>query len=194
MTEKSVYEVLSQIDVSEHIQRKGKLSYLSWAWAWGILKKNFPQAQAIVYENPEGLNYFSDGKTAWVKTGISINGLEHIEYLPVMDYKNKSIPLENLTSFDVNTAIQRSMTKAIARHGLGLYIYAGEDLPELDRSPEASKELIFLVQTKKKDVRRSDWFKVIEGKAGMSLEKFTDEQILATSQKLKEIMQRENAQ
>ena len=76
------------------------------------------------------MNYHTDGRTCWVKTGVTINGLEHIEYLPVMDYANKSIPVERVTSFDVNKAIQRSLTKAVARHGLGLYIYAGEDLPE----------------------------------------------------------------
>ena len=76
------------------------------------------------------MNGVPDGRTCWVKTGVTVNGIEHIEYLPVMDYKNKSISIENITSFDVNKAIQRSLTKACARHGLGLYIYAGEDLPE----------------------------------------------------------------
>ena len=65
-----------------------------------------------------------------MKTGVTINGLEHVEYLPVMDNSNKSIPLCDIKSFDVNKAIQRSLTKACARHGLGLYIYAGEDLPD----------------------------------------------------------------
>ena len=65
-----------------------------------------------------------------MKTGVTIEGLEHIEYLPVMDFRNASIPADKVTSFDVNKAIQRSLTKAAARHGLGLYIYAGEDLPE----------------------------------------------------------------
>ena len=81
-------------------------------------------------------NYFSDGKTCWVKTGVTINDIEHIEELPVMDYKNKSILLDNVSSFDVNKAIQRSLTKAVARHGLGLYIYAGEDLPEEERKEQ----------------------------------------------------------
>ena len=67
-----------------------------------------------------------------VKTGVEIAGLEHIEYLPIMDYKNKSISLESVTSFDVNKTIQRSLTKALARNGLGLYLYAGEDLPEIE--------------------------------------------------------------
>lgn len=126
----SVFEVLSAINVQEHVEKKNGLSYLSWAWAWSYVKNLYPNANYIIYETPEGVNYFTDGKTCWVKTGVIIEGLEHIEYLPVMDYKNKSIPYEKVTSFDVNKAIQRSLTKALARHGLGLYIYAGEDLPE----------------------------------------------------------------
>ena len=74
--------------------------------------------------------YHSDGKSAWVKTGVTIEGIEHIEYLPVMDFRNASIQIEKLNSTDVNKSIQRSLTKAIARHGLGLYVYAGEDLPQ----------------------------------------------------------------
>lgn len=127
---KSVFEVLNNINVNGHTEKKNNLTYLSWAWAWAEVKKAYPTAKYTVYENELGWNYFSDGKTCWVKTGVEIDGLEHIEYLPVMDFKNKSIPVENVTSFDVNKAIQRSLTKACARHGLGLYIYAGEDLPE----------------------------------------------------------------
>ena len=74
--------------------------------------------------------WFDDGNTGWVKTGVTINGIEHIEELPIMDFKNKSIVASNITSSDANKAIQRSLTKACARHGLGLYIYEGEDLPE----------------------------------------------------------------
>ncbi len=121
---------LNSIDVGNHIEKKNGLSYLSWAWAWGELKKNHPDATYTVYENKDGWNYHTDGRTCWVKTGVTVDGLEHIEYLPVMDYKNRSIPADQVTSFDVNKAIQRSLTKAVARHGLGLYIYAGEDLPE----------------------------------------------------------------
>ena len=124
---------LNGIDVSGHIEKKNNLSYLSWAWAWRELKKIYPDATYTIYENAEGWNYHTDGRTAWVKTGVTVEGIEHIEYLPVMDYKNKSIPLESITSFDVNKAIQRSLTKAVARHGLGLYIYAGEDLPEAEQ-------------------------------------------------------------
>lgn len=126
----SVFETLNAINVNDKTEQKNGLTYLSWAFAWGEAKKNYPEASYTVYENTEGWNYFTDGKTCWVKTGVTIEGLEHIEYLPVMDYRNKSISLSDVTSFDVNKAIQRSLTKALARHGLGLYIYAGEDLPD----------------------------------------------------------------
>jgi len=121
---------LNGINVSGKTEQKNGLTYLSWAWAWGELKKIHPDAFYTIYENAQGLFYHTDGRTAWVKTGVTVNGLEHIEYLPVMDFKNQSIPLEKVTSVAVNKTIQRSLTKAVARHGLGLYIYAGEDLPE----------------------------------------------------------------
>ena len=131
----SIFETLNAINVGEHIEKKNGLSYLAWAWAWAEVKKKYPTATYTIYENKDGWNYHTDGHTAWVKTGVTIDGLEHIEYLPVMDMRNRSIPLENVTSFDVNKAIQRSLTKACARHGLGLYIYAGEDLPEAEQKP-----------------------------------------------------------
>lgn len=135
-TKKSVFATLNAINVNEHVEQKDtgrvKLSYLSWAWAWAKVKENYPDAFYTIYENRDGWNYHTDGKTAWVKTGMTIDGQELIEMLPVMDNRNRSIPIDQVTSFDVNKAIQRSLTKAAARHGLGLYIYAGEDLPEED--------------------------------------------------------------
>lgn len=136
----SIFETLNSINVGDHIEKKNGLSYLAWAWAWAEVKKKYPNATYTIYENKDGLNYHTDGRTAWVKTGVTIEGLEHIEYLPVMDMRNKSILLDNLTSFDVNKAIQRSLTKACARHGLGLYIYAGEDLPESEKPAEKPAE------------------------------------------------------
>jgi len=130
MENKSVYAVLSKVNVNDKTEKKNGLTYLSWAWAWGVLKEHYPTASYTIYENAQGWNYHTDGKTAWVKTGVTVEGIEHIEYLPVMDFRNKSIPTEQLTSFDVNKTIQRSLTKAVARHGLALYVFAGEDLPE----------------------------------------------------------------
>jgi len=127
----NVFKTLNKINVNDHTEAKGKFTYLSWAWAWSEVKKSYPEATYTIYENEDGWLYHHDGKTAWVKTGVTIESLEHIEYLPVLDFSNKSIPLDNITSMNANTAIQRSLTKAIARHGLGLYIYAGEDLPDI---------------------------------------------------------------
>lgn len=140
----SVFERLNAVNVNGHTEQKNGLTYLSWAWAWAEVKKLFPDAYYTVYERSTDygpVNYFTDGKTCWVKTGVTIEGLEHIECLPVMDYKNRSIPYDQVVSTDINKAIQRSLTKACARHGLGLYIYAGEDLPEGEKDkPEPSED------------------------------------------------------
>lgn len=140
----NAFATLNKIDVSSRTEKKNGLTYLSWAWAWAELKKLYPGSFYTVYENRDGWNYHTDGKTCWVKTGVTLvddeTSQECIEYLPVMDYKNRSIPADQVTSFDVNKAIQRSLTKAIARHGLGLYIYAGEDLPEDAESAEAARK------------------------------------------------------
>jgi hypothetical protein len=132
--EMNYFEELNSVNVNDKTEKKNNLTYLAWAFAWGEVKKRYPRSFYTIYENAEGWNYFTDGKTCWVKTGVTVVTdefeLEHIEDLPVMDFKNQSIKADNVTSFDVNKAIQRSLTKAVARHGLGLYIYAGEDLPE----------------------------------------------------------------
>lgn len=137
--EKDVFNTLNSVNVNEHTEKKMSLTYLSWAWAWAEVKKRFPDANYTIYENNQGWNYFTDGRTCWTKVGLTIEGLEHVEQLPVMDFRNKSIPLEKVTSMDVNTSIQRGLTKAIARHGLGLYIYAGEDIPEATEDTDTPK-------------------------------------------------------
>lgn len=152
------FQTLNDINVNGKTEQKNGLTYLSWAWAWGEVKKLYPDATYTIYENSNGWCYHTDGNTCWVKTGVTVNGIEHIEYLPVMDFRNQSIKADKVTSFDVNKAIQRSLTKAVARHGLGLYIYAGEDLPEA----EANVGLCCadcgetIVETQKKD--GTPWF------------------------------------
>jgi len=127
---KSVYSTLSQTSVREKIERKGNLDYLSWANAWHMLKTAYPNAQRKVYEHDHtGFNYFTDGRTAYVKVGIIVNDLEHIDYLPVMDFRNNALPIDKVTATDVNKTIQRSTAKAIAMHGLGLSLWTGEDVP-----------------------------------------------------------------
>ena len=139
----SVFEKLSSIDVSNHVEKKQNFNYLSWAWAWAEVQKHYP-ATRKVYKNESGWNYHTDGKTAWVEVGVTIEGVEHVDMLPVMNHTNKSIPAGNITSFDVNKAIQRATVKALALHGLGLHIYAGEDLPMTVKSisPEQRESLI----------------------------------------------------
>ena len=128
----SVYETLASVDVKSKVVKKGNMDYLSWSNAWHMLKENYPNAQRNVYEDPAtGWNYFSDGRSAWVKVGIEVNGIEHIDYLPVMDFRNKSVNVDSVSSMDVNKTIQRSTTKAIAMHGLGLSLWKGEDIPEM---------------------------------------------------------------
>ena len=133
------FEELNKINVSDKIEKKNGLSYLSWAFAWSELKKRHPNAKKNIVKNQEGWLYHTDGRTCWVEVSVTINDIEEVEYLPVMDYKNQAIPLERVTSMNVNTTIQRAITKAIARHGLGLYVYAGEDLPD---GEEGVKEIV----------------------------------------------------
>lgn len=146
MSEKKsdIFNTLFNVNVENHVEEKNGLKYLAWAFAWAEIKKLYPRSFYTIYENADGRNYFDDGRTCWVKTGVTVvdgdYSIEHIEYLPIMDYKNASIPKEKVTSFDVNKSIQRSLTKACARHGLGLYIYAGEDLPEEDKKAEEEKK------------------------------------------------------
>lgn len=145
------FKKLCDININDKKKTKNGLNYLSWATCWSEVKKMFPDATFKIYEQSiylketsDGIEkervvdrpWFDDGRTGWVKTGVIINGIEHIEELPIMDFKNKSIPAANITSTDANKSIQRSLTKACARHGLGLYIYEGEDLPELSKEIE----------------------------------------------------------
>lgn len=136
---------LYNIDVRSKTKKKNNLNYLSWAAAWAEVKKRHPDATYRIFHfmmavtktvDDKTITYsierpwHDDGKTGWVKVGVTIGGLEHIEELPVMDYKNSPIPAESITSAEANKSIQRALTKACARHGLGLYLYEGEDMPE----------------------------------------------------------------
>lgn len=154
----SVFETLNAINCNEHTEKKNNLTYLSWAWAWQIVKTHYPDASYTIYENAQGWNYHTDGRTCWVKTEVEINGIKHMEYLPVMDFRNASIPLDKVTSYDVNKAIQRSLTKCCARHGLGLYIYAGEDLPDSaeDAAPKKAP-----AKKEKPEPTYEDWVRMI---------------------------------
>ena len=156
---KSVYSTLSQTSVREKIERKGNLDYLSWANAWHMLKTAYPNAQRKVYEHDHtGFNYFTDGRTAYVKVGIIVNDLEHIDYLPVMDFRNNALPIDKVTATDVNKTIQRSTAKAIAMHGLGLSLWTGEDVPVIVDVTQATQESSLIELTKGSE----NWDKVAQ--------------------------------
>ena len=133
----SVYKVLSDVNVNDRIKEKNGLKYLSWSRAWSELLKLYPDAIFHVYEQPFSKDsigiysrpWFDDGKTGWVKVGVTVDGIERIETLSIMDFKNKAIPADNITSVDANKSMKRCLAKACALHGLGLYIYENEDLP-----------------------------------------------------------------
>ena len=120
------------LNVNEHTEKKNGLTYLSWAWAWAEALKADPAATFKV-EMFGDKCYMEINGTAMVWVTVTLFGKPMTCQLPVMDYKNKAIP--NPDAFAVNTAIMRCMTKALSLHGLGLYIYAGEDIPEEDAKP-----------------------------------------------------------
>ena len=129
---------LLKINVNDHVEKKGNLSYLSWAWAWAEVLKIDPAARYTVHEyNDMPLMYLKD-ETAMVKVSVEIKGDIKTCVLPVMDNRNRAI--QNPDAFAINTAIMRCLAKCIAMFGLGLYIYAGEDLPVPQDAAEVSEE------------------------------------------------------
>ena len=133
---------LLHINVNDHTERKNNLTYLSWAWAWAEVLKIDPEAEweAVEFPQPDGTVspcMYAGNQTAMVKTRVTIKGKARSCLLPVMDHRNKAIPQPD--AFAINTAVMRCMTKAISMHGLGLYIYAGEDLPEADQTAANEK-------------------------------------------------------
>ena len=125
---------LLKINVNGHIEKKGNLSYLSWAWAWAEVLKIDPGAWWNAHEWADRPAMFLPDGTAMVKVSVEVKGNTKTCVLPVMDNRNRAIV--NPDAFAINTAIMRCLAKAIAMHGLGLYIYAGEDLPEGEEAPK----------------------------------------------------------
>lgn len=155
-------ELLS-INVNSHTEKKGNLTYLSWAWAWAEVLKVDPQATWVVhkYGLPEQPCMWI-GDTAMVHTSVTVKGLTRECMLPVMDHKNNAV--KNPDARKISDAIMRCMTKAISMHGLGLYIYAGEDLPESD-DPKPDPKPDHL-SPQRKDMRASPTKLVADSVAG----------------------------
>lgn len=136
---KEVFHVLNKVKCK--INKKGRFNYVSWAEAWKEVKKLYPMATFKVYEKEdvkEGIIYntgkpiFAVNKNAgaFVKVGVTVGDIEYIEHYPITDHYNKAITYERITVMDINTSIKRALVKTLAYHGLGLYVYEGDDLPE----------------------------------------------------------------
>ncbi len=137
MNQEELFAKLFATNVNDHTEQKNGLTYLSWAWAWAEFKKACPDAVYKVVKQENGLPYVIDETGAMVYTEVTACGVTHEMWLPVMDFKNKTIPADAVTMTDINKTIMRCLTKNLAMFGLGLYIYAGEDLPE--DAPRASE-------------------------------------------------------
>lgn len=140
----NIFTKLSAINVNEHTKKKGALTYLSWAWALDQLLRLDPNA-TWEYRWFGDLPYCRMGETVMVFCTVSAFGISRTAWLPAMDNHNKAI--KNPDSFQINTTMQRCLAKAIALHGLGLYIYAGEDLPAEEAEKTVSEEQQVAIQS-----------------------------------------------
>ena len=131
--EKSVFQILNEYDITEHLKKKDRIIYLPWSKAWMIVKSLFPSAKFTINKAADGCIYHTDGKTAWVEVSITINDQTETESLAVMDFRNKSIPIDTITSADAEKSIKRCLVKCAALHGLGLSLWTGEELSSAAR-------------------------------------------------------------
>ncbi|CAB4128156.1 Single-strand annealing protein SAK3 [uncultured Caudovirales phage] len=138
------FELLNKINVNDHIEKKGGFSYLSWPYAVAELRKNFPDAHWET-KRFDGFPYLKTPLGYFVEVECTVNGLTLSQIHPVLDNRNQ--PIKEPNPMQINTSIQRATVKAMALHGLGLYIYAGEDLPlEDEQSHETNKNPVQIAQ------------------------------------------------
>ena len=148
----TIWKVLSKVDVGEHTKPIGggkfKLSYLSWAWAWGVVMEHFPHSEYSFteFDNGSDVRYYSDGTCA-VECTITIGALSRSMWLPVMDNRHKAVSSPN--ALQISNAKMRCLTKCLAMWGLGHYIYAGEDLPEVMSHPSQIKRIKEMLESDK---------------------------------------------
>ena len=186
----TVFDELNSINVNDRTEKKKsggtELTYLSWTWAWAEVKKRFPEAHyEIVMHN--GLPYVYDENTGYmVFTNVTIDGITHTMWLPVMDGANKAMKnqpytystkyngektVDAATMFDVNKTIMRCLVKNLAMFGLGLYIYAGEDLPEAEVEEQKTAQEVAKKKLEKIDAVQLEALKAILAGNGID-EKF----------------------
>ena len=166
----NVFNILDKVDVSTKTEKKGMFTYLSWAWAVRELLRVAPDATWEVHEwGMEGNRqpYMQTEAGCFVKVSVTVNGVTREQVHPVLDNRNK--PIKTPDAFQVNTSIQRCLAKAIALHGLGLYIFAGEDLPDNSLDDSLVREIISLAEkTGDKDVLKTINSKLASGEVNKS--------------------------
>lgn len=196
----AVFEELNAINVNDKTEKKKsgstELTYLSWTWAWAEVKKRYPDAHYEIMMH-DGLPYVYDENTGYmVFTTVTIDGISHMMWLPVMDGANKAMKnkpytystkyngektVEAATMFDVNKTIMRCLVKNLAMFGLGLYIYAGEDLPEAEVEEQKTAQ-----EVAKKKLEKIDAGQIEELKKTLS-ENGIDEAFVLSLYKLKDL-------
>lgn len=175
------FSILSGIDCSKYIQKRNSLDYLPWAVAWRMLKEHYPFSYYEVCESQNGLNYFTDGRTGYVKVMLTLclpkddgtlQELKNTEMLAIMNYSHKSIPLEEIKSTDVINTIQRCLVKCAARFGLGIAIYGAADFDDLPSEEENQQKVVDLteirsrlevaIKAKTKDMSKAEKVKFLD--------------------------------
>lgn len=185
VVKQTVFERLSAINVNDKVEKKSNLTYLSWAWAWSEVKKACPDATYKIGETD-----YDEVLGFMCHTTVTIEGETLEMWLPVMDGANKSMlkrpykystkygekTVESATSFDINKTIMRCLVKNLAMFGMGIYIYAGEDLPETPATPVAPATAPAPVEPQLEDLKKGseNWNKVIKyvtANKGLGMEK-----------------------
>jgi len=158
-----------KLKIGQHVEQKGKFNYLSWTFAVKSLRENWPEATWIIHENSDGCPYFKTPKGYMVKISVFIDGLDFSQWHPILNYQNK--PIDEPNSFEINTAIQRGLTKAIAlATGIGLGLYAGEDLPQEIDETKFSGHWVSIMDENSENIEQLEkWFKSIQDQAAKSM-------------------------
>jgi hypothetical protein len=137
---KSIFSTLNETDISKFLKQKNGMNYLPWSSAWAVIKNLYPNSTYKTIKTPDGCNYHTDGKTCWVETELTIEGETQSEQLAVMNYKNAAIPVDTVTSVDVNKSIKRCFVKNAALFGLGLSLWNGEEISEAARARKTEEK------------------------------------------------------
>ena len=138
--DKTIFQTLSEIDITAKIKQKNKMDYLPWSSAWDFVKNIYPNATYEIIKTEDGQIYHHDTRTCWVETRVTINDETQTEILPVLDYRNQAIGYDKVTTSDVNKSIKRCLVKNLALFGLGLSLWNGEELSDNAKKAKSDKD------------------------------------------------------